>query len=155
MNATNPITVVMVDDNIDEIFLARRQVRSQGILNAFVSEQRSENLLNTLTAINTTEHHNNILVLLDVNMPRMDGFETLKSIRKHEHFKRLPVVMFSASDDEADIADALKLGADGYLVKPFAIDSFISVLGGLPQVKYHIFLGSLGEQPRVRYHLVQ
>jgi len=155
MNATNPMTVVMVDDNIDEIFLARRQLRSQGILNPFVAEQNSENLINTLTAINTTEHHNNILILMDVNMPRMDGFETLKAIRKHEDFKLLPVVMFSASDDEADMVDALKLGADGYLVKPFAIDSFVSVLGSLPQVKYHIFLGAVGDQPRAKYHLVQ
>ena len=48
MHDRNPVTMVMVDDNVDEIFLTRRQVRSQGIVNHFVSERKSENLINTL-----------------------------------------------------------------------------------------------------------
>ncbi|HEX4181249.1 MAG TPA: response regulator, partial [Caulobacteraceae bacterium] len=68
----------------------------------------------------------------------MDGFDTLKKIREHKQFKDLPVIMFSASSDEADVTEALNLGANGYMVKPFTIESFIGALGNVPQLKYHV-----------------
>jgi len=138
MYSHEPVTMVMVDDNIDEIFLTRRQVRNQGIVNHFVSERKPENLLNTLSDLYHSEDASNILILLDISMPRMDGFETLTRIRSSKHFRDLPVIMFSASDDKADMAEALKLGANGYLVKPFTIDSFIGALGGVPEMKYQV-----------------
>ncbi len=138
MAERNPVTMVMVDDNVDEIFLTRRQVRSQGIVNHFVSERKSENLINTLTDLYNVDAVSNILILLDISMPRMDGFETLKKIRNHKQFKDFPVIMFSASSDEADIAESMNLGANGYMVKPFTIDSFIGALGAVPPLKYHV-----------------
>ncbi|MDB5465174.1 MAG: response regulator [Phenylobacterium sp.] len=136
MAAHSPVTMVMVDDNIDEVFLTRRQVRTQGIVNHFVSERKPENLIDTLTELYNADPLKNILVLLDINMPRMNGFETLKGIREHPQFADLPVVMFSASDDEADIAEAASLGANGYIVKPFTMDAFIAALGNVPKMKY-------------------
>lgn len=139
MPAHQAVTMVMVDDNIDEIFLTRRQVRNEGIVNHFISERKSEDLIHTLVELyNGDEINSNILVLLDINMPRMDGFETLKAIRGHSQFHDLPVIMFSSSDDEADMARAKALGANGYIVKPFTIDSFIGALGKLPQMKYNL-----------------
>jgi len=151
----DPLTLVMVDDNIDEIFLARRQARHQGIINRFVSEQKSENLISTLTDLYDSGVASNVLVLLDINMPKMDGFETLAAIRAHSHFRSLPVVMFSASDDAADMERALACGANGYLVKPFTIEIFMSALGGLPQIKYDLFLAPFGSERPMRYQLVQ
>lgn len=133
-----PVTMVMVDDNIDEIFLTRRQVRGQGIINHFISERKSENLINTLTELFNETEAANLLILLDVSMPRMDGFETLKAIREHKRFRNLPVIMFSASDDEADMNAAANLGANGYMVKPFSIDALVSALANLPQMRYHL-----------------
>jgi CheY-like chemotaxis protein len=136
MPAHSPVTMVMVDDNIDEVFLTRRQVRNQGIVNHFVSERKPENLIETLTGLYNQDPLNNILVLLDINMPRISGFEALRGIREHPQFKDVPVVMFSASDDEADIAEAASLGANGYIVKPFTMDAFIGALGNVPRMKY-------------------
>lgn len=138
MPGHNPVTMVMVDDNIDEIFLTRRQVRNQGIVNHFVSERKSENLIDTLTELYNENDINNVLILLDISMPRMDGFETLKKIRKHAQFKDVPVLMFSSSDDEADMVLSAELGANGYIVKPFTIDAFIGALGNVPQLKYNL-----------------
>lgn len=138
MSNIKPVTMVMVDDNIDEIFLTRRQVRSQGIVNHFVSERISENLITTLTELYSSHEIDNLLILMDVSMPRMDGFETLKALRNHKKFKDLPVIMFSASADESDIAVAADLGADGYMVKPFKIESFIGALACLPHMRYHL-----------------
>lgn len=138
MRDLKPITMVMVDDNVDEIFLTRRKVRSQGIVNHFISERRSEFLIDTLVDLMKDDDVENLLILMDINMPRMDGFEALKLIRKHAQFKQIPVIMFSASDDEADMSKAARLGANGYMVKPFAMDTLIGALSGLPNMRYHL-----------------
>ena len=63
------------------------------------------------------------LVLLDVMMPRMNGFETLREIRKKS---RLPVIMLTAKDAEGDRIRGLELGADDYVVKPFSMGELIA-----------------------------
>jgi DNA-binding response OmpR family regulator len=113
-------------------------VRNQGIVNNFVSERKPENLFQTLTELYNGEEPMDILILLDIKMPKQDGFEILKEIRDSARFKDLPVIMFSSSDDEEDVAEAMRLGANGYLVKPFTIDSFVGALGAVPEMKYHL-----------------
>lgn len=58
------------------------------------------------------------ILLLDIKMPRTDGFQVLKWIRHHETLKHLIVVMFTSSKEERDIAQAFSLGANSYLMKP-------------------------------------
>lgn len=136
---TSEITLVMVDDNADEVFLTRRQVRRDGIVNNFVSEKKPENLLDTLTHLGKTGiDKSKIMILLDVNMPRSNGFETLKKVRGDHEFKDVPVIMLSASDDASDMFEAFDLGANGYIVKPFKADEFFAALTNLPDVKFQL-----------------
>ena len=73
------------------------------------------------------ENYNDIdLVLLDVMMPQMDGWETLKSIRKNENTKYLPVIMITAVNEEHKIVSGLKHGADDYVVKPFILPNLLA-----------------------------
>jgi DNA-binding response OmpR family regulator len=133
------ITLVMVDDNADEIFLTRRQVRRDGIVNNFVSEKKPEHLFETLAELGKIGvAKEKIMILLDINMPRTNGFEMLKQVRADAKFKDVPVIMLSASDDEADMLDSFDLGANGYIVKPFRADEFFAALTNLPQVKYQL-----------------
>ncbi len=139
MPNTSEITLVMVDDNADEIFLTRRQVRRDGIVNNFVSEKKPEHLLQTLTHLGKTGvDKSKIMILLDINMPRANGFETLKKVRSDREFKDVPIIMLSASDDAADMFEAFDLGASGYIVKPFKADEFFAALTNLPQIKYQL-----------------
>jgi DNA-binding response OmpR family regulator len=138
MNANKSITLIMVDDDLDEIFLTRREVRNQGIVNRFISERYAENLLTVLTELSGDEESSGALILLDVKMPGSDGFETLQKLRAHAQFKDLPVIMFSASDDPIDIRQALSLGADGYMVKPFSMQTFLGAVGKMAQLKYNL-----------------
>ena len=139
MATSSAVTLVMVDDNADEIFLTRRQVRRDGIVNNFVSEKKPEHLLTTLSELRKMGlDKSNIIVLLDINMPRVNGFETLKKIRADVEFKDVPVIMLSASDDESDMFEAFDLGASGYVVKPFKADEFFAALTNLPQIKYQL-----------------
>ena len=139
MTANADVTIVMVDDNADEIFLTRKLVRRDGIINNFVSERKPERLFETLADLRRAGvDTRKIILLLDINMPRVDGFEVLKQVRASSAYRDVPVIMLSASDDVADMAQATALGANGYLVKPFSGEDFFSVLNNVPQVKHQL-----------------
>ena len=66
------------------------------------------------------------MVLLDVMMPQMDGWETLRAIRNNENTKYLPVIMITAVNEEHKIVSGLKYGADDYIVKPFILPNLLA-----------------------------
>lgn len=66
------------------------------------------------------------LVLLDVMMPNMNGWETLKFIRSNEETKHLPVIMLTAVNEEQKMVSGLKIGADDYIVKPFILPNLLA-----------------------------
>ncbi len=69
------------------------------------------------------------LVLLDVNMPVMDGFTCLQQIRATDHLRQIPVVMITTEGGEEMVEEARRLGVGGYVRKPFTPDSIQAVLG--------------------------
>jgi CheY-like chemotaxis protein len=71
---------------------------------------------------------NPTLVLLDVKMPRLDGFEVLKRVKTDERLKTTPVIMFTSSQDERDVRESYLLGANAYVVKPVEFRRFAFVL---------------------------
>ena len=66
------------------------------------------------------------IVLLDVMMPNMNGWETLRNIRHNDKTKYLPVIMLTAVNDEQKVVTALKSGADDYVAKPFALPNLLA-----------------------------
>lgn len=72
-----------------------------------------------------------VVVLLDLNMPRMTGIEFLRELRKLDDFKHLPVVVLTTSDDERDIVDAYEFNVAGYILKPVTFDSFVKTMATL------------------------
>ncbi len=68
------------------------------------------------------------VVLMDIMMPEMDGYETIQSIRKFEKFKKLPIIAFTASAMKGDKTRCLSAGADAYLAKPAAIEQILATM---------------------------
>lgn len=66
------------------------------------------------------------LILLDVMMPNMNGWDTLKSIRSNEKTKHIPVIMLTAINEEQKMVSGLKIGADDYIVKPFVLPNLLA-----------------------------
>ena len=66
------------------------------------------------------------LCILDVMMPNLDGFETLKRIRNKEHLENLPIIMLTALDSEKKQISGLKFGADDYITKPFSLPNLLA-----------------------------
>lgn len=71
------------------------------------------------------------LVLLDIMMPKMDGWETLKKIRENKNFSTIPVIMLTAVDEDYKQISGLKIGADDYIIKPFVLPNLLARIEAL------------------------
>ncbi len=65
------------------------------------------------------------LVIVDVNMPRMDGFSFIKNVRQQESYRDMPIIILSTESEDEDIRTGLKLGANVYLIKPVSTDVLV------------------------------
>lgn len=86
-----------------------------------------------LQALKTLSNKENVfdLIILDIMMPNMDGWEFLKTIRKSPDMEDLPIIMLTALDSEQKQVSGLKFGADDYIVKPFALPNLLARLEAL------------------------
>jgi two-component system response regulator len=131
-------TILIADDDDDDRFLIQSALYDYGISNptAFVKDGIA--LLNYL-------HENNDasvgLILLDLNMPRMNGRETLKILKSEAKLRKIPVVVMTTSKTPEDIEDCYDLGANCYIVKPASFDAFNDTIFTL--IKFWIDLSQL------------
>ena len=79
----------------------------------------------------TAENSNFDMVLLDVMMPNMDGWETLKAIRNNKKFENIPIIMITALNEEQKEISGLRFGADDYVVKPFILPNLLARIEAL------------------------
>ena len=116
-NGTKP--VVMVDDEELDHELVKRFHRRSGLANPLIHFLDGMAFIAHLEAVRNEVARHPVAVLMDINMPRMDGFETVEALRRDAHFHDLPVVMMlTSSNDPCDRERATTAGADGYLLKP-------------------------------------
>lgn len=83
---------------------------------------------NGLEALKILSDDTNVfdLILLDIMMPVMDGWDTLKAIRKNKKTERIPVIMITAVNEDQKVVTGLKIGADDYVVKPFILPNLLA-----------------------------
>jgi len=110
---SEPKTVLIIDDS--PTFRTMVSFALKKIAN-FGKELQAGDGLEALDAL--TKNHVD-MIICDVNMPNMNGLEFLKTVKSDEHMKYIPVVMLTTEGKEDDMERALKLGANGYLSKPF------------------------------------
>jgi CheY-like chemotaxis protein len=116
---TRPGPLVIVDDDELEVMLVQRYLALTGVERRIKAFNTGGAFLEYLEQVQAGEAPMPAVVLLDIRMPQMDGYEVLQQTRARESFRRVPpVLMFSNSRDESDIEHSRALGADGYQVKP-------------------------------------
>jgi two-component system, chemotaxis family, chemotaxis protein CheY len=82
-------------------------------------------------AIELLKLHKPALILTDINMPKMDGLQLLAAVKASEAWRNIPVVMITTEGGESKVGDAVKLGAAGYVRKPFTADQIKEKLNGI------------------------
>ncbi len=143
------ITILHVEDDSNDVLLFRHACEHAGVdLNLQVALDGHE----AIAYLNGEEHFANrvrypvpALVLLDLKMPRVNGFEVLAWIRQEPSLRRVPVVVFSSSRHEADVLRAYDFGANSYLVKPADFCSLIELVKSLD--KYWLALNEPAPAP--------
>jgi CheY-like chemotaxis protein len=107
--------ILIVDDSLDDIFLLKRVFKKLELGHVIEVVNNGEEALVYLENPNKPRP---TMVLLDLHMPKLSGFDVLAWIRAHKDLKHLPVVIFSSSIEPSDLTRAYNLGANGYLEKP-------------------------------------
>ena len=123
MNEIQPILLVE-DDQVD-VMTVQRSFKKLGVLNELVVVSDGE------LALDYLRHPVKGLpgiILLDINMPRMNGYECLKQMKDHPVFRNIPVMMLTSSKERQDVDKCFDLGISGYIVKPVDYEQFLEAI---------------------------
>jgi len=102
-----------------------RALKDVGVTEKLVRTANGEEALQYLKSESGKKPY---VILLDLNMPRMDGIEFLKIAKKNEDLKTIPVVVLTTSKDKQDIAESFRQNAAGYMVKPADYKQFVEAI---------------------------
>ncbi|MEG4218701.1 response regulator [Microcoleus sp. Pol14C6] len=135
-------TLLIANDDEDTRFLmeeALREIRL-AITREFVEngEQVLDYLYRRGQYFDSSNWHQADLILLDLNMPRLDGRETLTSIRADPHLQQIPVVMLTTSHRRGDILLCYRLGANSFISKPVTFEGLLEVMKALCEYWFEI-----------------
>jgi CheY-like chemotaxis protein len=114
--------VLLVEDNPDHIELISAELMSSNKINKlFISYDGEEALDFLFCTKKIKEKKPEVLdfILLDLKMPKVNGFEVLKKVKKHPQFNQIPVIILTTSTSSEDMDRAKKSGAEGYIIKKF------------------------------------
>ena len=129
--------LLIADDDPGDIFLLRRAFRRAfldcEIIDVYDGEQAVKYLGGTPPYDNRTQYPFPALLVVDVKMPRMNGFDVLAWVRGRPYIEHLPIVVLSGSPLESDAEAAIHLGAQDYLVKPADMNKMVEMAAELYQ----------------------
>jgi CheY-like chemotaxis protein len=142
-------TILLVEDNLDDVELTLLALKKNNIKNEITVVNDGAEALDFLFSTGKYSGHGPAtlpaMILLDLNLPRVNGFEVLRQIRANERTKFLPVVILTSSKHEQDIMEGYSLGANSYVRKPVDFNQFAEavrqlglywlLLNEVPQIK--------------------
>ncbi len=120
-------TILIVDDNLDNVELLRKRLRSVGYetIEGYDGEQ----------AVKMTREAKPDLVLLDIMMPKLDGFAVCEILKNDEATRHIPILMLTAKREVPDKVKGLNIGADDYVTKPFNFQELLARIRSLLKAK--------------------
>lgn len=136
------ITILMADDDDDDRMFAREALNENRLANDLHFVGDGEELMDFLRHegdyADPSRSPRPGLILLDLNMPNMDGREALEAIKAEPGLRQIPVVVLTTSTAEADIFASYDLGASSYITKPVTFDGLVTAMKQLGQYWFEI-----------------
>ncbi|PKN58060.1 MAG: response regulator [Deltaproteobacteria bacterium HGW-Deltaproteobacteria-14] len=133
------VSILLVDDSLGDARLAREALRESKVDNAMYHLTDGAQALAFLRREPGYEEATRPdLILLDLNMPRMDGREVLAELKRDADLRRIPVVILTCSDDEHDIRLSYDLQANCFITKPIDMNQFIKVVSSIEDFWFSI-----------------
>ena len=143
----NPVDILLVEDNSDHVSLIKRSLKSRNIVNNIRVVDDGQAALDYLfrrgTYADPARSPRPHLILLDVRLPKVDGFEVLSQIKKDGVLKDIPVIILTTSDKHEDIEMGYAMGANSYVTKPIDFEEFKQKVADLK-----IYWALVSELPR-------
>jgi CheY-like chemotaxis protein len=122
--------IIVAEDDADDRYLMQTALSETGFQENVTFVDNGVELIHYLEnlsdSIGEADYPN--LILLDLNMPKMDGREVLKKIKSHDIFKKIPVVVFSTTKNQTEVKRCYDLGANTYIVKPVSYDTLVETM---------------------------
>jgi CheY-like chemotaxis protein len=117
--------ILLVEDDSVDAMMVKRVLKDLNVANPLVHTSNGEEAIEYLTG---KSNGRPCIVLLDLNMPKMNGIEFLKVAKADDVLKSIPVVVLTTSREERDIVESFKLSAAGYVVKPVDYIKFVEAM---------------------------
>ena len=117
--------ILLVEDGRVDTMITQRAFKELKIPNQLLATGNGEEALAYLKDENTEQP---CLVLLDLNMPRMNGIEFLEIIKQDDNLKKIPVIILTTSNEKKDKIESFRLSVAGYMVKPIEYKQFVEMI---------------------------
>ena len=117
--------ILLVEDDSVDAMTVRRAMQDLQVNHPIIHSVNGEEAMKYLTSPDTEKP---FVILLDLNMPKMNGIEFLKVMKTHPELKTTPVIVLTTSKEQRDVLDSFELGASGYMVKPVDYSKFVEIL---------------------------
>ena len=124
-----PSTILLVEDNPHDVVLTQRAFAKCNLVNGLEIARDGQEAIDLL--LGTPYRPLPAVVLLDLELPRIDGLEVLRRIRANERTQMLPVVILTSSKEQEDVGSCYRNGANSYIRKPVDFDRFVETLAQL------------------------
>jgi CheY-like chemotaxis protein len=134
MDEERPITILLVEDDPGHAVLIERNLRRAGIANEIITVDNGQKSVDFLFKKNGYENDRSpdpFLILLDLNMPVMNGYQVLEVIKKDERTRKIPIVVLTTTDNPQEVARCYELGCNVYITKPVEYEKFSEAIRSL------------------------
>jgi CheY-like chemotaxis protein len=127
------VTIIVADDDADDRLLITDAFKESRLANPLVFVEDGEQLLQFLDSASSgaSGHPLPGLILLDLNMPRMDGRTALSHIKSNPHLRRIPVIVLTTYKAEEDVLRTYDLGVNSFITKPVTFEGLVDVVQSL------------------------
>lgn len=120
--------ILLVEDDQDDIDLTRLALKQNNITSDVIVKSDGRQALHFIEELAESENTDELkptVILLDINMPEVDGLSVLKKLKATASVKEIPVVMLSSSDEKRDVENSYKYGANSFIQKPADFEDFV------------------------------
>lgn len=129
---TRELYILLVDDDELDVMNVQRAFKKNNTIYPFYTARNGVEALELLRGTGPMARANmRRLILLDINMPRMNGIEFLRELRNDPQLASMTVVVLTTSDDDRDKVEAYKLNVAGYILKPVTFSAFVETMATL------------------------
>lgn len=131
MSIYKELVIVIAEDDLGHAELIKEGLIESGVHNEiihFVDGEEAWDFFSAKNKDNTLNKTKNYLLLLDINMPKMDGVELLRRMKRTDELKEIPVMMLTTTDDPREVEECYKIGCSIYITKPVDFAKFSETL---------------------------